>query len=158
MSRVSIAAASLVLVLLLDSPALACDPPRICASGADINAAADAACRRARAAELQLTQQVLPDLQAAQTQRDQCRGEVSVLTRQLEIVTLTPPVRTRSPWVLRVGLDVVAAVLGGAAGVSLGADGPPQLTAGVGVAAVTVLVGRLLVEWLDDRQPKRARP
>lgn len=140
--------ASLLIVIALwplDIHAQTC--PAEC--GPAVNAAASAACRRARAAELRLSSEVLPDLAAAQTQRDVCVGERALLERQLSLVQSTPP--RRSPWVLRVGLDVGTLLLGAGAGFAWGAGLPPTAGVGMGVGAICALVGRLVLEWVDGR-------
>lgn len=106
----------------------------------------DAACSRARAAETRLPL-VVSDLDAAQVERDHCRGELA----HLKANPPQPPVVQRTPWWLRVALDVAIGGGGVATGVVLGSRGAPEVVIGVGVAAVGLLGVRLLVEYLDDR-------
>jgi hypothetical protein len=142
--------ASLLTLSLMTSPGwtqTTCAEPDRCMSRARVDALVDAACSRSRAAEARLPT-VIDDLAAVQTQRDVCLG-------RLAQVQEAPPVPWRSPWWLRVGLDVALVGVGVGTGAVAGIGGPPEVIVGGVVLEVAMLGGRLMLEWLDGRRPSR---
>ena len=70
---------------------------------------------------------------------------------RLKQIAETPPTRWRSPWWLRLALDVSAPLAGGAGGACLGLGCPESVSVGVLVAGAAMVVGRVVLEVLDDR-------
>jgi hypothetical protein len=124
-----------------------CNPPNRCLSADRVNAVVDAACARARAAEARLPN-VIDDLSKAQTERDHCRGELA----RLENTPAPEPVR-RSPWWIRVALDVGIGALSAGTGAAAGIGAPGEVVAVGATLSAGALAVRLLLEFLD-RQKK----
>lgn len=114
------------------------------ACGPAVNAAADALCRRARAAELRLDEEVLPDLAAAQTQRDVCEGRLAQLMEHPP----TQPQPWRAPLWLRLALDVGIGATATGTGALAASGAPAEFVVGFAVASVAALVGRIVLEVL----------
>jgi hypothetical protein len=107
----------------------------------EVLAVVDAKCAADRARGERL-QAVTDDLAAVQTQRDVCLG-------RLAQVQEAPPVPWRSPWWLRVGLDVVpAGLIGGGTACLVGGCGS-EVSVGLLVAGALGVVGRLVLEVVD---------
>ena len=124
----------------------ACVAPRRCYHPDDVNAAIDAACRRARVAELE-SEELVDDVDACETQRDVERG------RRIEAVAHPDPVVRRSPWPLRAGLLVAIAAGGIATGAAAASRAPGELIVGFAVLELALLGGSLILQWVDDRPP-----
>jgi len=133
-----------------------CEAPRVCASPADTNAAADALCAAARKAKKRLGDSktpgtVLSDYGACQTQRDQAIGQARLLEQRLNTVEIPPQPRRKSPWWLRSGLVVASATLTGSAAYLLATNGLESLSVAFSAVAVSAIAVALLVQFLDDR-------
>ena len=124
--------------LTVDAQSL-CTSDRMCLSGAELNAATDAMCRRARASEERLPL-VLKDLSDAQTERDICRGQL--------VAALEPPepVRKGIPAWIRIGVDVLAVGSGVGLGASLALPAPSEAIVGLAVFTGGLLVLRVILE------------
>lgn len=121
--------------------ATTCAAPDRCMSRERVLALVDAQCGadRAKAARLPT---LLDDIAAVQTQRDVCLG-------RLAQVQEAPPVPWRSPWWLRVGLDVVpAGLVGGGTACLVGGCGG-EVSVGLLVAGGLGVLGRLVLEVIE---------
>lgn len=63
----------------------------------------------------------------------------------------------RSPWWLRIPLDVALVVVGGSTGAAAGLNAPPEVLVGGVVLELALLSGRLVLEVLDDAARHKAR-
>jgi len=114
----------------------------ICASGVDINTAADALCRRARASELRV-EDLIQDKTNLEHEAHNCAGQVALLKEQL-----SKPVAEPIAFWIRVALDVGAVALSStAAACWLVDDCPDTLAVGLSVAGLGALGVRIALEF-----------
>lgn len=142
---------ALLLILLTPLTVTAeCVAPRVCASPAEVNAAADALCRRARTAEARLNDEVTPSLTACETQRDHCAGQLASCetARALLVKQREEERRPTLPAWLFATWDAAAIVTAGATGWSVGSGQARELTVGLAVGAVLIGVTRVVAEWV----------
>lgn len=141
------------LLLPSDADAQTCTPPAVCATGADINAAADGLCRRARAAESRLNNEVLPDLSTCET------ATTTWKTRYEDLKANPPslPERWRAPLWLTIPLKVAAVGFGAGAGACAGVGCPGEVVVGLAVASFGSIVADIVLELLErPRKPARS--
>ena len=134
----------LILIVLFLFPLAAdaqslCTSDRMCISGAELNAATDAMCRRARASEERLPL-VLKDLSDAQTERDICHGRLA------QAIETRPTAPTRAPLWLRLTLDIAVGALAATAGTLVAVGAPSEVVVGFAVAGAGALASRLVLE------------
>lgn len=130
-----------------ESPGETCEAPRRCFHPADVNAAIDAACRRAREAEA-TTPEIVDDLDRVETQRDVNQG------RLLERREVEPAEPWRPPVALVLGLQGGGLAGAGAMGYCIGRC-PPEAVVGLVVGTVAVAIGAVVLELLSRRRPGR---
>lgn len=88
---------------------------------------------------------VTRDLDRAETQRDQCQGQLAFLQSN------PPPAPRSAPLWLRIALDVGVGALSAGTGTLAAVGAPSEVVVGFGVGAVGVLVSRLVLEVIQWR-------
>lgn len=115
-----------------------CSEPDRCMSKARVSALVAAACAESEAKAERLDD-VTRDLDRAETQRDQLRGQLLYLEQH-------PPTVKRAPLWLRLVLDVGVGVTAASTGTVAALGAPSEVVVGLAVASVGVLVSRLMLE------------
>lgn len=116
-----------------------CSEPDRCMSKARVSALVAAACAESEAKANRLDD-VTRDLDAAETQRDEYRGQL------LELRQNPPDAPTRAPLWLRIALDVGIGATAAGTGTLAAVGAPSEVVVGFAVASVGVLVSRLVLE------------
>lgn len=120
-----------------------CSEPDRCMSKARVSALVAAACAESEAKANRLDE-VTRDLDAAETQRDELRGQLIHLQN-------TPPERASAPLWLRIALDVGIGATAAGTGTLAAVGAPSEVVVGFAVGAVGVLVSRLVLEVIKWR-------
>lgn len=126
-----------------------CDPPKQCASKRLIQDMGDRAARNICAEALTDRDAYRTEATGERKAREFCEG------RLLQAQIPDPVIVRKSPWPLRRGLELGAAIGGGALGYSIGAGGSPELVIGLAVGEFAIIGARFLVGYLDDRLSKK---
>lgn len=119
-----------------------CVAPMMCVSGEDVNAAADALCRRARAVELTAAD-LVEDKARLERERDRCEGRLLAAHDRLNDQQTTQP----ALW-LRIVLDASSVALASASVACLLTDEcPDTIGAGLAVGGLGALGVRIALEF-----------